>query len=279
MREAIAAGQFYEDDKNKLKKQLEECFKGLKYDKKKVYGVIAPHAGYSYSGKCAGFSYNQIRESNADIFLILGVNHTGLGSEFTTLMEDFETPLGIAEVDKEFGKELMKKFPGLKNDFTAHMNEHSIEAQLPFLQYIKNDFKFLPVLVSTIDLHLIKKFAESVVEVSKELKKNAIIIASSDFTHYGENYGYVPFKEDIKENLYKLDNGAIEFILNLDINAFLRYINKTDATICGISPIIACIEIVKLLGAKKGVLLGYYTSGDVANDYENAVGYASISFG
>lgn len=278
MRESIVAGQFYEHDKNKLTKQLEGFFKGLRNERKKIYGVIAPHAGYFYSGKCAGFSYNQLKESDADIFLILGVNHTGLGSEFTTLLEDFKTPLGIAKVDKEFGKELMKMFPELKNDFTAHLNEHSIEVQLPFLQYIKKDFKFLPVIVSTADLELIRKFAKSVVDISKKLNKKIAVIASSDFTHYGESYGYIPFTENIKDKMYKLDKEVIEFVLKLDSRGFLDYINKTNATICGICTIITCIEIVKLMGAKKGVLLNYYTSGDIADNYESAVGYASVSF-
>jgi MEMO1 family protein len=157
-------------------------------------------------------------------------------------------------------------------------SEHSIEVQLPFLQFINKDrldkIKIAPIIISN-DLDP-EKIAEYIFKAIKETKKKVVIIASSDFTHYGLNYGYLPFREDVKENLYQLDRGAIDLIKSFQTDKFLDYIAETRATICGKYPISVLLELSKKLGAKKATLLNYYTSGDIINDYTNAVGYASI---
>jgi hypothetical protein len=164
----------------------------------------------------------------------------------------------------------------LKENEEAHRSEHSIEVQLPFLQFVSpnNDIKILPIIISN-DLSY-DIIAKQVVKTIWESKKKVVLIASSDFTHYGINYGYFPFRNDVKGNMYELDKKAIRFIEKLDAYRFLDYINESGATICGNRPIATLIEICKLLGAKKANLLKYYTSGDVINDYSSAVGYASI---
>ena len=121
-----------------------------------------------------------------------------------------------------------------------------------------------------------EEIAKRIVETAKELKKEVCIIASSDFTHYGLNYGYFPFNKDVRENMYKLDKDAIEPIKGLNAYKFLDYTETTGATICGKIPIAVAIEACKLLGAKKARLLNYYTSGDVSGDYSSACGYGAI---
>jgi MEMO1 family protein len=285
MRQSIVDGQFYESDEQALKQQIENCFKtnlgpGFLIDKERKkdneIGLICPHAGYIFSGPCQAYSFKKIAESKIpDLYIMLGLSHSGFNSCIST--QDWQTPLGIVDVDKKFGEEL-SKMSNVAIDEIPHQNEHSIEVQLPFLQYINlnQKFKILPIIIAP-DIN-IKQFCIDIKKILDLNKKTCTFIASSDFTHYGNNYSFVPFSKNIKENLYKLDKGAIEYILKLDSNGFNEYIEKTGATICGRYPIIALIEILKLFGIKKGELLKYYTSADIVNDYSNAVGYASIKF-
>lgn len=292
-RKPIVAGAFYKSSFDELDKQIADCFKNNKFGPgdlpvkkraKKIFGVIAPHAGYEFSGAGAAWAYKEIAESEfPDLFVILGTNHTGLGAELSTyFFADWETPLGIVKVDKDFGKALVKNFPALKNEAMAHLQEHSIEVQLPFLQFVNKDkikdVKILPIVLGFCDYEICKKLGEKIAETAKAENKKICIIASSDFTHYGASYGYLPFVHAQKENLYKLDGKAIDFIKRLDAKDFLDYKEKESATICGAFAIAAAIEACKNLGAKKAKLLQYYTSGDVIGDYSSAVGYAAIVF-
>lgn len=277
MRYPVVSGAFYARDEDGLKRQIKDCFLSRfgpgklpeKSKNKVLKGVIVPHAGYSFSGPCAAHSYKEIAESKKpDLFIILGFSHSGLGS--CVSLEDWNTPLGTAKVDKGFARILVKA--GIRQDELAHTNEHSIEVQLPFLQFIFDEFEFVPVMVS--DDY--KKIADIIKKALNQTKKRAILIASSDFTHYGLDYGFVPFTENIKERMYELDAGAIKEIRQIDAKKFMDYINNTGATICGKNAIAALLEIVK---PAKAELLKYYTSADIYDkNYATAVGYAAISF-
>ena len=286
IRKPIVAGQFYEADFNGLNKQIIECFESekgpgaLPINKRNgfVLGVIVPHAGYLFSGPCAAWSYKEIAESEfPDLFIIIGPNHSGIGRT-STILDDWETPFGLVKADKEFGKKLINN-SFIIEDATAHRHEHSIEVQLPFLQFVSKDYlkdlRFIPI---TIGFNQnVKEIASGIKKTIEESGKKVCIIASSDFTHYGFSYGYVPFSTNIKENIQKLDNGAINFIKALDSDGFLNYVKVKEATICGAVPIAILIELMKDK-AEKVNLMQYYTSADIMGDYNNAVGYASIIF-
>lgn len=282
-RAAIAAGTFYESSFNALDKQIRESFlhkKGpgeLQIEKRKgdVVGAIVPHAGFMFSGACAAWAYKEIGEAEfPDLYIILGTSHTG--SETALSMENFETPFGIVRVDQRFAHDLMKR-AGLKADDKAHAHEHSIEVQLPFLQFVCKDFltklRILPIVISQ-DADY-KKLGLDIKETIMDSGKKVCVLASSDFTHYGRNYHYLPFTSDVKKRLYELDGKAIEFIKKMDAEGFLNYVHETGATICGSIPIVVLLNSIK---AKSVKLLQYYTSGDILGDYKNAVGYASIVF-
>ena len=283
-RKPIVAGQFYPEDFGELDKQIKECFSSkfgpgdlpVKRKDKKILGIIAPHAVYQFSGPGAAWAYKEIAESRfADVYIMLGLSHSGHGSCISTA--DWETPFGVVKTDQEFGEKLSKD-TGLKINEAPHEQEHSIEVQLPFLQFVSKDkldkLRILPIIVSD-DVDY-EEIAKSIAKTIKESGKNICLIASSDFTHFGLNYGYFPFRDNVKENMYKLDKGAIEHILKLNSYRFMDYINETGATICGRIPIATLIDICKELGAKKARLLHYYTSGDIIGDYGNAVGYGAI---
>lgn len=283
VRKPVVAGQFYESDFNALDEQIKECFrhqKGpgdlpAKRRDKIIRGAIVPHAGYVFSGPCAAWVYKEIAESRpVDLFILLGPNHTGMGGT-STWLEDWQTPFGVVRVDSLFGKKLVtnSKLPNLPG---AHLHEHSIEVQLPFIQFTNRDtihkMTILPIVVDH-DAD-IKRLALELKDAIVDSDKNICIIASSDFTHYGPMYHYVPFSSDVQKRLHELDMGAIKLIKKFDVEGFGKYIQETGATICGYLPIMLLMET---LSKGKVNLLQYYTSGDIMGDYRNAVGYAAIT--
>jgi len=283
-RKPIVAGMFYPGDFDGLSNQINDSFHSkfgpgalpIKKRTKEIFGIIAPHAGYQFSGPGAAWAYKEIAESKlADVYIMLGLSHSGFPS--CVSLEDWETPLGVVKVDEDFQRVLMAN-SALKQNENAHSQEHSIEVQLPFLQFVNRDYlkqlKIAPIIVS--EDRNYEEIAQAIIKTVEQTRKKVIIIASSDFTHYGINYGFFPFPDNIKENMYKLDKGAIDEIEKLDSAGFLDYINNTGATICGRTPISVAIATCKLLGAKKAKLLHYYTSGDIIKDYSSAVGYGAI---
>jgi len=288
-REPVVSGIFYEGDADKLKKQIEKMFLSpfgpgsLPSGKsgRKVLGAIAPHAGFQYSGMGAAHVYKGIAEANntehIDTFIVLAPSHTAMG--VTSLVtENYKTPFGEVEVDKEIANELMKNCPKLREDVSAHINEHSLEVQIPFLQYISDEFKIVPIMVCSPFECL--EVAEGIKKVIETSDKNICVIASSDFTHYGPNYDYFPYSGDeatVKRMIQEQDSEAIGKILDKDLNGFLEEVQENGMTICGYLPIGI---LIRAIGEKSSEIkmLKYYMSSDVIPDKENSVSYASIVF-
>jgi MEMO1 family protein len=289
-REPVYSGKFYKAGKENIIKEIEACFSDKRFGpglelplkesrtKNKVIALVAPHAGYMFSGMGAAHTYKELFNSNADTFVILAPNHTGIGRSSISRKE-YKTPLGVVRNDEDCINYLLKDGFFILDD-AAHEYEHSLEVQLPFLQYIyqKNEFKIIPMVLSSI--RDADALGENLGKMMNHFKnKNFCIIASSDFTHYGDNYGFSPFKSDPKDNVKKLDMGAVELILKLQEEKFHEYIENTGATICGYIPIYVLMHALNALGRIcQGKLLNYYTSGDVMGDYKNSVSYASIAF-
>ncbi|MEM0231085.1 MAG: AmmeMemoRadiSam system protein B [Candidatus Woesearchaeota archaeon] len=279
MREPIFAGLFYEGSPAALRKQIRSCFLGklgpgvlpAKSGRNSILGAVVPHAGYSYSGMCAAWAYKEISETHGlETVIILGTSHSGMGSGL--LLDDWKTPLGIVKTDVELAKEIIRGGE-IRENFLAHQREHSIEVQLPFLKFISPKVKIVGI-VADRDLDY-KKAGATIMDAIKNLKRKAVVLASSDFTHYGPEYGYVPFFENVKERMRELDMKAVELIIKGDDAGLLGYVVRTGATICGVLPIVTMLKTIQF---KKAELLNYYTSGDLTGSYRNAVGYASIIF-
>jgi MEMO1 family protein len=284
-RKAVFAGQFYERNEQDLDKQITECFEGkngpgslpLSKRSKNIQAVIVPHAGYTYSGACAAWAYKEIAEAEfAQVYIIIGPNHSG--PENAVSMQGYETPYGVARVDQEFTKLLLEKNDELKIDEDAHAREHSIEVQIPFLQFATKDkmheLKIVPIILHEIDYN---KFGLDLKEAIIESGKKVVIIISSDFTHYGRNYHYIPFSADVKKNIYDMDRKFFDFIEMLNVNGFMGHLDDTMDTICGAFPIAV---LLKTLKEAKVELLQYYTSADLEEEqtYKNSVSYAAILF-
>lgn len=240
-----------------------------------IKGAIVPHAGFMYSGFCAAHAYKAIGEAKKpDTFVILGPNHSGFGKS-SVLIDDFKTPFGVVKVNSELGK-LICANTGLPNEANPHMYEHSIEVQLPFLQFIygKEMPMIVPIVLSEVDY---AELGKGIKKAIADYGKRVCVLASSDFTHYGTSYGYLPFTGNVKENLAKLDNAAFDFISRKDSRGFMDYIDRTGATICGKYPIAVLLEAI---GASKVKVtkLCHYSSGDIAGSYDNSVDYISAIF-
>jgi hypothetical protein len=273
VRPPAVAGMFYNLNSEMLRKQIKSCFNHRlgpkKIKEEKFIATVVPHAGYTYSGSVAAWSYSKIPKCN---YVILGPNHRVFGSRFGVMKEGaWKTPLGSANIDDKVASKLIESSPLLDYDILAHESEHSIEVQLPFLQYrFDEDFKFIPISVineypSFDFLEECKVVGKSIANIIKKERKKWIIIASSDFSHY------IPY-----EDAYSTDNYVIDAILKLDEKDFFLRLQEKNASVCGFGPIAIAMIASKELGAKKGELLKYATSGDVTGDRGAVVGYGSI---
>lgn len=268
IRKAVVAGQFYPEDREELLKTVSAYVKEAKAQRGAI-AAISPHAGYPFSGKGAALSLCSLK--NPEFIVLLGFSHSGLGARCGVSLCDWETPLGIVNNKKDISEALAEK-SSFSHDEDAHMHEHSIEVQLPFIQHLFPKAGIVPVSVSH-DCDM-EKASEELSEVLEG--KDSCIVASSDFTHHGAAFGYVPFQDRIRENIEKLDMGAIKHIIEMDSEGFLSYVEKTGATICGSAPIALLLDTLK--GSADAELLKYYTSGDVTGDDSHSVSYASIAF-
>lgn len=284
------AGSFYEKNKEKLIKQIEECINhkfgpGKKELKINGRAVIVGHAGYAFSGPSMAYCYAALKE-NERIF-IFATNHRGKGNKDLIVLpkavRSIEIPNGNISIDRD----AWEKFRLILSEYVEEneeifKNEHSWEVQLPFIKYFFPKSKILPVIVNTYDKDKLYYFAEKTLEIDKSLGKNSCFVFTSDFTHYGIAYGFVPYDvsgKSLKEKIYLYDKQCIDKIISLDVEGFENEARKT--TVCGVAPIMLAINLAKIEKLSP-MLLSYYTSSDIINDYDYVshaiVGYAGIVF-
>ena len=265
IRAPIVAGQFYPAAATQLREMI-ETFIDEKADKEEVIGLLSPHAGYVYSGPVAGATISRVKFK--DTFIILGPNHTGHGKPLSIMTEGtWQTPLGDVAIDAELGKQILSTSRHLQEDHLAHQYEHSIEVQIPFLQYFQPDIKIVPIILAYASGDVYKEIGREIAGAVKKLNRAVVIIASSDMTHYEPH-------QSAKDK----DRQAIEAMLNLDEDELLKRIDELDISMCGYAPAVSLISAVKELGAGEAELVRYQTSGDASDDYAHVVGYAGIIF-
>ena len=275
VRTPAVSGTFYPDDQQELKSLIHDCFTHQigpgkippTNSDQKIYGVICPHAGFVYSGPVACHSFYSISSSTSKLAIITGPNHYGIGQNIASMIDtSWETPLGLMEVDSESALELKEGLDILELDSFSHSKEHSIEVQVPMLQEIfSHEMKILPVSLINQEQQTATKVGSAIAKIAH--KKDALLIGSSDFTHYEEN-----------EFAHRQDLALIEPILKLDVDEFYKILYERKVTACGFGAIASTMTACKELGATEGKLLKYATSGDVSGDKSSVVGYASIIF-
>jgi len=288
IRRAVAVGQFYKGDKNSLEKSIKNCFldkRGpgsqpeIQNKKPIVKGIVVPHAGFIYSGAIAAHSYQFLSEHGfGDVFIILGPNHTGMGSGVSVMSEgSWETPLGNIPINEKIGKKLTSGI--IDNDNIAHIQEHSIEVQLPFLKYCSknNPFSFVPISMGMQDNETSKEIGTLIADVIKNSDENIVIIASSDFSHIGFNYMTMPPQNMRVDEYSKMqDMIAIDKIKKHEPEELIDIVHSKNISMCGAGPIAAMLWATKILECKHVELLKYGSSYEV-HPSSSCVGYGALA--
>lgn len=278
IRRAAVAGSFYEGHPLSLKTQIEDCFlhrlgpgklpRVNKYGARNIRGIVSPHAGYIYSGAIASWGYFDVAQDGCpkDI-IIIGPNHRGIGVEVSLVADGlWQTPLGFAKINIPLAREILSATDIIKNDKSSMHLEHSIEVQIPFLQFLfGEEFSFVPICLSDQSLSTIKQVAEILSIILRD--KDFLIIASSDFSHY-----------EPQKVAERKDKIALDCILKFEVEEFYREVEKEDISLCGIGAISVMLLTLKELNTPFAHLLKYATSGDITKTYSQVVGYASLKF-
>lgn len=265
IRKPAVAGQFYPSSSQGLKNKIEVLI-DKKADKLDAIACMLPHAGYMYSGEVAGHTVSRLNIK--DKIILLGPNHTGYGKAFSIMTEGiWQTPLGEIKIDNTLARQILNHSKYLEDDNLAHIYEHSLEVELPFLQYFKADFQIVPIVILSDEFSVLKEIGKEIAEAIKtsNMADSTMIVASSDMTHY-----------EPQGEAQKKDREAIDSILKLDEDRLLERVLNLNISMCGYAPVAVMLTAAKILGANRALLVKYQTSGDVTGDRDSVVGYAGI---
>lgn len=263
IRTPAVAGSFYPGARDSLTSELENLM-GKAKEKIKAIGVVSPHAGYVYSGAVAGELLSCVIIPRKVI--LLGPNHTGLGSRASIMLKGaWDLPNGTAVIDSSLAEKILQNSDLITADIKAHIREHSLEVQIPFLLHERQDVKIVPVTLMGLGLDDCKSLGLAIAEAVRSCPEDVLIVASSDMTHY-----------ESQESATEKDRKAIERVLSLDPVGLLNVVAENSITMCGVIPTAVMLFAATALGAKKASLIRYATSGDVSGDYDQVVGYAGM---
>ena len=279
-RKPSVSGIFYSSDKEQLVGELKGCFTDKIFGPgrlppsdqvRKIYGIVSPHAGYPYSGSVAANGYYSISSSKFNNVILVGPNHYGLGSSVATTMDGiWESPIGDVVVNPQVAKDIASRAMSMEIDEFAHSRDHCLEVQIPFLLYSSEKFRIVPIILTNQDEYVALEVGSAISDTVKEWvskREGFMLIASSDFTHYESN-----------SEAHRKDSQLIRSIISLDISAFYSALRQYDVSACGYGAIATIMVAARNLGATRGELLRYATSGDVTGDKSSVVGYSSILF-
>jgi MEMO1 family protein len=275
IRKSVIAGSWYPADPGELRKVITDYLAQAEkvVTAPHLYSIFVPHAGYAYSGACAAWSFKQLEGRDIERVFLLAPSHSVRYQGISIPDVDaYETPLGLVPLDTTTCNKL-RQDTLISTVPEAHTREHSLEIQLPFLQVVCKDFKVVPLVVSAIDT---ADAHELGLVLSRHLGSKDILVASGDFTHYGDAFGYVPFKDKIQESIKKLDMGLIDEIQKKDVKGIFAYERTTGITCCGIRAF--AIAVAAMPKDAQSTLLKYTTSGEKEGDFSHSVSYAALAF-
>ncbi len=263
LREPVVAGRFYPGDAQALRRTVDGLLSGQK-EAVPALGLIAPHAGYVYSGAIAGKTLGGVRLS--ETVLCLGPNHHGGGHRAAVYGQgSWRTPLGEMAIAEELAEELVTMVSGLVVDPRAHLPEHSLEVLIPFLQVLAPQSRFVPVCLGHNSLEQLLGFGEGIGRVLQRQAKPVLMLCSSDMTHYESG-----------EAARQKDERALERILVLDPEGLYRTVVQGRISMCGVMPAVVMLAAARELGAREASLVAYGNSGDITGDQSSVVGYAGV---
>ncbi len=268
------AGTWYTDNPAHLAREIDTYLDAV--SPRPIDDIIAlllPHAGYRYSGMVAAHGIKLIKGHTYSRVVVLGPSHRAalLDTVSIPAVSHIETPLGRVRIDQEMVSSLLEN-PAFQSHPYAHKNEHSVQIELPFLQQALGDFRLVPIVCGELNEASTKYIAETLLQ---HIDAHTLIVISSDFTHYGRSFDYVPFTVDIQQNLEKLDMGAFEQFEQKNLPGFVQYLQNTGATVCGRNPM--AILLAMLPEDAKVELLKYDTSGNLTGDWTHCVSYVSAA--
>ena len=262
-RDPAVAGQFYPGEKDLLLAELARLVVPRE-PKLKAIGVVSPHAGYMYSGGVAGLLFGGIELPSTVI--VLCPNHTGRGEPLAMYPDgSWVTPLGNVPVNACLASIMLEEVPDLAADAVAHWFEHSLEVQLPFLQYMRPDVTIVPICIGFSGFDRCTSLGEGIARAIQQFGEEVLIVASSDMSHY-----------EPVETAREKDRSALHELLSLNAEGLVRVCREQRITMCGAAPVAAMLVAALKLGAVHAELVAYATSGDVTGDNRQVVGYASV---
>jgi len=282
IRPPAVAGAFYEGQPTALRRQVESLLSEARTpesDRAPLIAAVAPHAGYVYSGVCAATAYARLDRTGVRRVIILAPSHTrGFpGADLPPPdVTAYETPLGLVPIDQAVCARL-EQTGAFGREPDINRREHSLEVHLPFLQVVLEEFTLVPILCGWMDEAAVDRAAAALAPLLTD--GQTLAIASSDFTHYGASFDYLPFRDRIRERLYDYLGTAAGAVAALDLEGFRRHLDRTGDTICGRIPIEILMATLRTLPERpRGRVLSLYTSGDLTGDYRHCVSYAAIGF-
>ena len=268
------AGTWYTDDPEELAREIDGYLAAAEPAASgNPIALILPHAGYRYSGAVAAQGVRQVAGCSFSRVVVMGPSHHMAldGAVSIPDVSAVETPLGRIEIDRELVSNLWKN-PAFGSHPVAHAGEHSVQIELPLLQRALAPFKLVPIVCGQLDETDARNMAATLLE---NIDAETLVVVSSDFTHYGRPFGYLPFEDDIERNLESLDMGAYKMIEERNLPGFLEYVRNTGATICGRSPI--AILLAMLPDDARVQLIDYTTSGHLTGDWSHCVSYLAAA--
>ena len=263
IREPAVAGAFYPDDPKALEAMVRRLVPRARRATPAI-GVVCPHAGYQYSGSVAGSTL--ARTVIPERVILLGPNHTGFGAPFSIMTRGaWRTPLGEVPIDGPLADELVAATGVLQPDEAAHRNEHSIEVQLPLLQHLQPAVRIVPIILTSAPWEAYHRIGQGIAEIVRRSRDPVLLVASSDLTHY-----------EPQETAKTQDAKALAAIEAVDPERLMKTVLGEHISMCGYAPTTAMLVAARALGAIRGELVEYRTSGDETGDYESVVGYAGV---
>nr|MEE4268550.1 AmmeMemoRadiSam system protein B [Candidatus Krumholzibacteria bacterium] len=283
LRPPVLSGSWYPAAPDQLSREVDGFLAGADMEARtagRAVMAVCPHAGYAYSGPSAGRLFGQLAAEDFTTIILLAPNHRiPLDHIALSSATSFGTPLGEVQIDTEAVTALADLAPFRIND-QAHAREHAVEILLPFIQRCwpaPHTPRLVPMLVPRLDTSSYQAAGQALDQLRKQLAGPTLLLVSSDFTHFGEAFGYVPFHQDIPQRLEQLDSGAVLRLLKGDPEGLLAYGRDTGITMCGL-PASAVALFAGLPEGYEASLVDYCRSGDLEGDYSHSVSYAAVLF-
>ena len=280
VRPACCAGGWYPGDARQLTEQVDNLLAEASAPtvSGKPVAVISPHAGYRFSAPTAAAGYACLRGHTYKRVIVLAFSHRSAGT-YTGLdvpaeLTAYQTPLGPVQIDRQVCDGLLDK-PGFGSHPGIDRGEHSLELQLPFLQRVLGEFRLIPLLVGRMAE---SDYAPAAREIIPWIDEDTLLVASTDFTHFGPNFGYQPFRDDVPDKIRELADRAAVPIIRCDFDGFVDHLSKTQDTICGRGPVTLLLRILSMQAGAEGLRTAYDTSGRMTDDWTNSVTYQSFVF-